>query len=294
MINFILGYAALLDLMILAAGFAFSQYIVLRSGTFSVATAGLVSIGAYTSGILTVKYGVHPAISVVASTFVGTFVAVLLSVPLARLKGVYQAIASLAFVQIVEAFVLYFEDYTGGALGLNGVPRVANTWILLLALAVVVYVLWALNRSGIGRAYEAMRQDEAVATSLGVNLTWYRALAFALSGAIAGLFGSLDAFHIYSLAPEHYGFGFLVAVLSYVVLGGRRSVIGPIVGAVFLVSLPEIARPLAENRLAVYGILLILTVAYMPQGLADTTLQWLRKRRLAREAASVSAAGATP
>jgi branched-chain amino acid transport system permease protein len=292
MINTLLGYLALVDLMILGAGFAFSQYIVLRSGTFSVATAGLVSIGAYTSGILTVKYGAHPFVSVIASTLLSTLVALLLSVPLARLKGVYQAIASLAFVQIVESLVLYFEDLTGGALGLNGVPRVASTGWLLLALAVTVYVLWALNRSGIGRAYEAMRQDEAVATSLGVNLTWYRALAFGLSGAVAGLFGSLDAFHIYSLAPEHYGFGFLVAVLSYVVLGGRRSVAGPIVGAVFLIALPEIARPLQDNRLAVYGILLMLTVAFMPQGLADTTLQWLRKRRLAR-AASAAAAGAS-
>lgn len=290
MINFLLGYSALIDLMLLAAGFAFSQYIVLRSGTFSVATAGLVAIGAYTSGILTVRYGVHPLISVVCSTVLGTVVALLLSVPLARLRGVYQAIASLAFVQICEGFLLYFEEYTGGALGLNGIPRAANTWWIVIALALTIYVVWALNRGGIGRAYEAMRQDEAVATSLGVNLTWYRALAFALSGAIAGLFGSLEAFHIYSLAPEHYGFGFMVAVLSYVVLGGRRSVWGPVVGAVFLVSLPEVARPLQENRLAVYGILLMLTVAYMPQGLADTLIQYVRRRRLSRQAGAVAGA----
>jgi branched-chain amino acid transport system permease protein len=117
-------------------------------------------------------------------------------------------------------------------------------------------------------------------------------LAFALSGSIAGLFGALDAMRNYSLSPEQFGFNALVAALSYVVLGGRRSVWGPVVGAVILVILPEVARPLAENRMAVYGLLLAATIVYMPYGVVDTSVAYLRRRRLqSRESAGTAQAG---
>ena len=285
------GYLPLVDLILVGAGYALSQYVVLRSGTFSVATAGLAAIGAYSAAILTVTYGLHPALSVVIGTLAGMLTGLLLAAPLARLRGVYQAIASLAFVEIVVSLNLHFDDVTGGPLGFNGIPRFVYTPTLLAAVAGVVALLSAIEKGGIGRVFEAMRQDVAVPASLGVDPTRYHALAFALSGAIAGLFGALDAFKNYNLTPEQFGFPLTVAALSYVILGGRRSVAGPLVGTVILLILPELSRPLAENRMAIYGLLLMLVIGYLPYGVADTLiLRWRRRRLSAAARASGSAA----
>jgi branched-chain amino acid transport system permease protein len=151
------------------------------------------------------------------------------------------------------------------------------------ALSRAYALLIILGRGGIGRAFDAMRQDPAVAASLGVNPTRYHILSFALSGAIAGLFGSLDALRNFSLTAEQFGFSILIGTLSAVVLGGRRTVFGPLVGVTILVLLPEIFRPLAQYRQAVYGLLLVLVMAFLPFGVFDSILMSLRNRRLARQ-----------
>lgn len=281
MSQFIAAYEPLFDLFLLHLGFAFSQFIVLRAGVFSLATVGFAGIGAYTAGILAVNYGLHPAIGLVAATATGMAAALFLSWPLARLRGVYQAIATVAFVQIVVSLNIYAEDLTGGAMGLNNIPKTVGTLGLFIAAAGAVYLMWAITRTRIGRAFDAIRQDEAVAASLGVNIVWHQALAFAISGALAGLFGALEAYHSYALDPNQFAFPFLIAILSYVVLGGRNTVIGPIVGTAILIILPEIARPLAENRILVYGLMLIIVINFLPKGIADSVILWWKARRLA-------------
>jgi branched-chain amino acid transport system permease protein len=280
------NWGPVLDLYLLHLGFALSQFIVLRAGVFSLATAGLAGIGAYTGAILAVDYGWPPALALVAAVLMGTGVALILSWPLGRLRGVYQAIATVAFVQIIVSVNIYAENLTGGAMGFTNIPKVVGTLGLLVAAVLATYVVWALNRSRIGRTFEAMRENEAVAVSLGVSITRYQALAFALSGALAGLFGALEAFHSYALDPNLFGFTFLIAILSYVVFGGRTSVAGPVVGTAVLILLPELARPLAENRILVYGALLILVINFMPKGIADTAIDALRRRRLAARGAT--------
>ena len=273
----------LLDLIFLGTGYALSQAIVFSAGTFSVASSGFAALGAYCAAILTVKQGVHPAAAVAMGTMLGLLAGLLLAMPLARLRGVYQAIASLAFVEVIVALILYFEDLTGGPLGFHNIPRMVTPWMLFAAMVLTMALLIILGRGGIGRAFDAMRQDPAVAASLGVNPTRYHVLSFALSGAIAGLFGGLDALRNFSLTAEQFGFSILIATLSAVVLGGRRTVFGPLVGVAILVLLPEIFRPLAQYRQAVYGLLLVLVMAYLPFGVFDTLLMSLRRRRLARQ-----------
>jgi branched-chain amino acid transport system permease protein len=290
MSTLVAAYLPLFNLILIATGYAFSQYVVLRAGTFSVATAGFAALGAYTAAILVHKHGsVSPPIAILAAMLIGLVAGLLLSLPLARLRGVYQAIASLAFVQIIENLNLFLEDLTGGPLGLNGIPRYIETWHLLVAVALTMLFFHLLNKGGIARVFEAMRQDLAVATTLGVNPTNYHRLSFAISGAVGGLFGGLDALHNYSIFPEQFGFTFLVAALSYVVLGGRQSILGPLVGAIVLVLLPIALGPLVktggETKLAVYGLLLMLTMAFLPYGIVDTVKMRLKNRRLARLAA---------
>lgn len=282
MMNFFAPHLPLLDLIFVGTGYALSQAIVFRAGTFSVATSGFAAVGAYAAAILTVKHGFHPAAGVVIGTFLGLLCGLLLSVPLARLRGVYQAIASLAFVEIVVALILFFEELTGGPLGFHNIPRSATTWTLFLVMLATMALLILLGKGGVGRAFDAIRQDPPVAASLGVNPTKYHVLSFALSGAIAGLFGGLDAMRNFSLTAEQFGFAILIGTLSAVVLGGRRSVMGPLVGTTILVLLPEIFRPLADYRQAIYGLLLVVVMAFLPFGVYDTIIMKLHNRRLAR------------
>ncbi len=282
MMNFFAPHLPLLDLIFVGTGYALSQAIVFRAGTFSVATSGFAAVGAYAAAILTVKHGFHPAAGVVIGTLLGLLCGLLLSVPLARLRGVYQAIASLAFVEIVVALILFFEELTGGPLGFHNIPRSATTWTLFLVMLATMALLILLGKGGVGRAFDAIRQDPPVAASLGVNPTKYHVLSFALSGAIAGLFGGLDAMRNFSLTAEQFGFAILIGTLSAVVLGGRRSVMGPLVGTTILVLLPEIFRPLADYRQAIYGLLLVVVMAFLPFGVYDTIIMKLHNRRLAR------------
>lgn len=285
MSTFLIGYQPVFDFFLLGIGFAFSQWIVLRAGMFSVATAGFASIGAYTAGILAVDYGVSPLLAILAAVAVATVGSLIMSVPLVRLRGVYQAIATIAFVQIIVSLMLFSEGVTHGAVGVNGIPRVVGTLTLLIAAGAITYLMLALSSTRVGRTFEVIREDEAVAASLGVSVTYQQTFAFVLSGAIAGLFGALEAFHSYSIVPDQFGFSFLVAALSYVILGGRRSVLGPIVGAAILLSLPEIARPLAEYRMLVFGLILMAAIAFLPHGVVDTVKLKLSHRRLARSEA---------
>jgi branched-chain amino acid transport system permease protein len=277
MTDFIASYLPLLNFVIINCGLALSQYAVLRAGVFSVATAGLASIGAYTAGILILNCGMPTLLAVLGGALAGMVAALLLSLPLARLRGVFQAIATVAMVQIMLSLTLYTDNITGGANGLNGIPRLVGTPALVLFIGLCVYVLASLGRGRVGAAFDAIRQDETVAVSLGIAVARYQALAFALSGAIAGATGALMACHNHSVVPEEFGFDMLTTVLAYVVLGGRQSVAGPIVGAAILSLLPEIARPLADNRLIIHGALIMFAIIYLPHGIVDSILIWYRR-----------------
>ena len=287
------GYGALLDLCMINALLAVSQYVVLRAGLFSLATAGLAAFGAFAAGNLILKAACPLWVALPAGAVAGGLAGLVLSLPLARLRGVYQAIATLAFVQIVMSLALYAEPVTGGATGLNGIPKLVETWHILLVLAVTTYVVASLGASPAGLAFDVIRQDETVAVSLGVDVTRWHAAAFALSGVIAGAAGALMAGRNYSVVAEEFGFGMLVSTLSFVVLGGRRFVLGPLLGAFVLTLLPEVARPLADNRMVIYGALLMVAIVYLPHGIVDTVVLWRRRDRAAG-AGPLRTAGAQP
>lgn len=279
MSQWLLSHQALLGLILVNACLAYSQYIVLRAGVFSLATAGFASLGGYAAALLTRNIGVPALIGLLMACAIGAVAGYLLALLLARLRGVYQAIATFAFVQIVLSLMLYAEAWTGGALGLNNLPRLLSDGHLLLILAGVVWLMHGLSRSGLGQAFDAIRQDEVVAASLGIRVVPHHRMAFALSGLLGGLGGALMSYRNYSLVPEDFGFPLSVAVLTYVVLGGRISIWAPLVGAAVLTVLPELGRPLAQYRLAINGLVMILVIVYLPQGIADAVRQALARRR---------------
>jgi branched-chain amino acid transport system permease protein len=278
MMNFYMAYQPIIDFFLIAVGLGYSQQIALKAGVFSIATAGFAAIGAYTSAILVTRYGIHPMISVFAAAAMGILASWILSLPLARLRGAFQAIATLAFVQVVIALLLYFSGFTGGALGIINIPRVVNTGWLLLAVGVTMYVVWSLNRSKVGRVFGALREDDSVAASLGIPIQGYYTLAFILSGVIGAVFGGMRSLYVFNIEPVDFGFAAMVASLTVVVLGGRNTLLGPIAGALIMAILPEIARPLAENRGILNGVILILVITFLPNGVGDELVYWLRRR----------------
>jgi branched-chain amino acid transport system permease protein len=288
MIDALRAHQPVFDFFLLALGFAYSQQIVLRAGVFSLASAAFAALGAYCCALLLTRLGVPAAVCVAAAVLLGGAAGWLVSVPLARLRGVYQAIATLGLVEVVVSLALYAEPLTGGAVGLNSIPKLIGTGELLLAVVVVGYLLHAMSRSGLGRSFDALRQDETVAASLGVSSRRNHALAFVLSGAIGGLFGALQSLYAYSVQPTQFGFAFMVSTLTAIILGGRRTLSGPVIGAAILTLLPEVARPLAEYRPLLNGVILIVVVVFLPQGAGDTLFAAIRDRRARRALAPVT------
>ena len=293
MIDYLLSYQPLFNQVLVYSLLGYSQYIVLRAGVFSVATVGIAAIGAYASGIATVKLGMPPLVAVAISMVLCLIVGLLIAIPLSRLRGVYQAIATMAMVQVVASLIMYAESLTGGVLGLSNIPKGLDTPGFLLAVAVVIWLLRCLNRSGTGRAFDAIRNEETVAVSLGISVARYQAIAFGLSGLVAGLAGSLIAFYGRSLFPSQFGFHLLTEALAFVVLGGTGSVLGPLVGAAILIVVPDFARSLADNTLLFYGAVLILSITYLPHGVMDTIALRRARRRRARIAAAATEKGET-
>jgi len=282
MISLLHAFLPLAELAMIQCLLALSQYTVLRAGVFSVATAGYACLGAYSAAVLVTQYGVSPYMGIAAAALVGLIAGIVLSIPLALLRGTFQAIATTAFGEVVCAMALYAEPITQGAMGINGIPKVVGPLGLLVALVLVTILIVTISRSGIGRAFDAIRQDETVAVSLGVNVRKYHAFAFAISGTIGGLAGALLAFNTYSIVPEQFGYIMVVPVLAAVVLGGRVSVAGPIIGATILTILPELARPLAAQRFFLQGGILIFVMVYLPDGIVDTVLNRIKVSRSAR------------
>jgi branched-chain amino acid transport system permease protein len=292
MIDLFLAYQSMFDHMLVYGVLAMSQYIVMRGGTFSVGTAAFAAIGGYGTAILTTKAGWPPAIAIATSSVLAMAASAVMAVPLSRLRGVFQAVATMALVQVLVTVNLNWDDLTRGALGINAIPKVATTGWLLLIVATIAAFLHTLGRSSIGRAMDVIREDETVAVSLGIQVARHQRVALIISGALGGLGGGLLACNSYAITPEDFGFNMLINALAMTVLGGRKSVWGPLVGAAVLVALPELFRVFAEYRNVFQGVLMMLVIIYLPDGIADTLLAAARERRVKRFAVKIPAAAA--
>jgi len=255
---------------------ALSIYLTLSCGLLSLGNAAFMGIGAYTSALATMKLGAPFYQALALGALFPAIVALVIGIPTLRLSGVYLAMATLGFGEVMRVVFLNME-ITGGAMGLNGVPMKTEFWHVVTAMSLLVYGFVRLRRSKIGRAFEAIKQDEVAAKTMGINTTYYKMLAFVLGAAIAGVAGGLNAHFTYFVSPREYGFDPAVDILTGAILGGTGSFVGPMIGATILALLPELLRFLAEFRLAVNGLILILVVIYLPNGIWDRRLlAWCR------------------
>lgn len=291
MIDYLLSYASVLDHVLIYTLLAMSQAVVLRAGTFSIGPAAFAAVGAYASAVLAVTHGWPAPLAIASGTLLAGVLSALMAYPLSRLRGVFQALATLALVQVMVTIAQNWDSVTNGVLGISGIPKAATTGRLLLIVALCMLLTWTLGRYGLGRAMDVIRADETVAVSLGIRVAWHQRLAMVLSGLLAGLAGALHAFNSYAISPEEFGFGMLVHTLAAAVLGGATSIWGPLVGSAVLTTLPEFVRVFADYRGVVQGALLMVIIIYLPHGIADTLRSWRHDRRVGRSVALAARKG---
>jgi len=254
---------------------ALSIYLTLACGMLTVANAAFMGIGAYTAGLLTVTAGMPFLLALFFGSLLPGLIALLIGPPTLRLSGVYLAMATLAFGEVVRILILNAEGITGGALGLNGIPQFAGWFDVALAVGLVLYVLLRLSRSRIGRAMRAISQDELATELMGLNVRAYKLFVFVSGGALAGLAGALNAHFTFFISPNEYGFERAVEILAMGVLGGTGSPWGAVIGGALITLLPELLRGLGHYRPVINGVILIGIILYSPRGIWDL----LRTRR---------------
>ena len=245
---------------------ALSMYVVLAVGQLSLGQAAFMGLGAYSGVVLTMKLG-WPFWAVVPGACVTPVLfALLIGAPTLRLAGVYLAIATIGLGEVLRAVYLNLP-FVGGALGISGSPERASLGMIYGLLALAVLLFWLIGRSGVGRAMEAMREDETAAAVMGIPVARYKLGALVASAVLAGLAGCLSA-HVSSfIGPNEYGFDTAVTILSFALLGGIASPFAPVLGAVILTLLPEALRGLADLRLVFNGVIIVLAVLFLPGGL---------------------------
>jgi branched-chain amino acid transport system permease protein len=258
---------------------ALSIWLTLACGMLSLANAAFMGIGAYAAALLTMNYGAPFAVALAGGMAAPALVAAIIGLPTIRLSGIYIAMATLGFGEVVRVAILNTDTITGGALGLNGIPQLTQWWHVLLAVVLVVLLLWRLRASRIGRAFDAIRGDETAAALMGIDVRATKMLAFVMGGAIAGLAGALNAHLTFFIGPSEYGFDRGVDILTMTILGGIGSLTGPLIGSTVLTLLPEMLRGFTDFRLVVNGLILVLIVLFLPQGIWDPVRfkRWARR-----------------
>ncbi|MFY0546375.1 branched-chain amino acid ABC transporter permease [Brevibacillus sp. H7] len=287
---------------------AISIYLTLATGQLSLGHAGFMSIGAYTASILTKQADLPLFVAVGLGALAAGVIALLIGAPTLKLHGLYLAIATLGFGEVVRVILLNLE-ITNGALGLTGLQSIGNylyEWekalginaqavgvsvlqmkalstlvFLLFLFSLILFLTLRLNRSRIGRAFEAIKADETAARAMGLPVSSYKMLAFIIGSVLAGLCGGLFAHITTTITPDDFNYHKVVEILSFAVIGGSEIVWGPLFGALVLTSLPEVLRGLAEYKMFMYGAIMVGVMAFRPHGLigADTFHTLFRRRK---------------
>jgi branched-chain amino acid transport system permease protein len=266
---------------------ALSLYLPFSTGQLSLASPAFFAIGGYVAAILSVNPA-HAAslawlhqqlglggvylLEFVLAILIDGVVGLVVGILALRLRGIYLALATIALIEIVQV-VANNLIVTGGATGIFSIPRLSNSWQIWAVLLVAALLLWRLERSRVGRAFRAIREDEVAAEAMGVDTTHYKVMAFTLGAILAGITGVLGAHFLNTWNPSQGTFNGSIDELSWVIVGGSQSFLGPILGATLLTLLPEVLRFLQNFRLIVDGALLVLVTIFLPRGISGLRLR---------------------
>jgi len=265
------------------------------TGLFSIGHAAFLGVGAYTQAVLT-NAGIPFPIALVGAGALSALVGVVVGLPALRVKGIYLGIATLSFGFIVEEVFARWESVTGGNAGLHVKSPAIFGWkldsatefyfVCLVVTVLATLAILNLLRSPTGRAFVAIRDSEISAQSMGIHLARYKTLSFAISAALAGLGGALYAHMIKFISPDQFNIIQSIDLLLMVVIGGLGSVHGAFLGAIFLITMPQMISSVKDLlpdfigqapglKAVVYGAVLIAFVLFEPMGLYG---RWLKMR----------------
>lgn len=267
-----------------------------NSGQISLCHSSFMAIGAYGTTLFTARYGLPFWISIPLAAGISALLGAALGFPARRLTGLYLALATLGFLQIVQLAIEEFVDVTGGVRGMK-VPkpellaglRVSEYGIYLVVLGVCAVAIWTARnilRSRIGRELNAVRLSPHAAQALGISVARVKLTAFALSAAFAGVAGGLMSVVVGFIDPVEFGVSASLRQITFIVVGGMGSVAGSVIGASVLSALPEVLRPVKEYSDIIYTLILLGFLLFVPRGLVTV---WDRLVVLVRPAAPVIA-----
>ncbi len=257
------------------------------TGQFSLGHAGFMAVGAYLSAAVSlfiapdllgadggtaVRQGGLFIAALAAGGFGAAAAGLLVGVPSLRLKGDYLALVTLGFGEIIRVIFQNVEKL-GGALGLNGIPPYTTIFWVLAFVAVAVFVVTCLVNSTYGRGFLATHDDEIASEAVGLNTTRYKIVAFVIGAFFAGIAGGLYGHFKLTITPTGFGFEKSIEIVVMVIMGGMGNTLGVILAAVLLTLLPELLRPVAEYRMIIYSLLLIVLMLVRPQGLFNFKLK---------------------
>jgi len=268
LLTFYAQHSKLIDQIGINALLALSLSVSLQAGQLALAQAAFMAVGAYTAAFLGAKAGWPLIGCALAGAALAALVAALLSFPIRRLRGVFLAIATIGFGEIIR-IIINNLSITGGAEGFSGIPNDADTRWIYGSLAVVGAVFFLLRDSRFTLAMSLTREDEQAARGVGVDTAAVRLWTLVAGGAIAGLAGALYAHNNFFVQPGDFAFGRAEQILVYCVIGGTTSPIGAMLGAALLSLLPEIFRFLQDYRDIVNGGILLLVVLFAPRGISS-------------------------
>ncbi len=251
------------------------------AGQISLGHAAFYGLGAYVAGILAVTYGFSPWLAMISAVILTTLVALVIGIPTLKLEGHYLVMATLGFNLIVNIVMIQWDKLTGGPSGFPGIPGLnIGSFVFdtdfrmyyFIWFVVVVTIVLSINlvRSRVGRGLRALHSSEVAASSLGVRTEVYKIKIFLMSAALASLAGSLYAYYMSFVSPKTFDIFFSVELVSMVIVGGIGNIWGAIFGTVFLTSLPNVLHFFDEYKDIFYGLILVLILVFLPEGLAGT------------------------
>src|SRR2546423_2028587 len=249
------------------------------TGQFSIGHAGFMAVGGYVSAVMLMRgpeddpYRIFFVLAMLTGAMAAALAGWLVGKPSLRLRGDYLAIVTLGFGEIIRV-IIENTPFFGGAIGLSPIPHRADfAWIWAVAI-VTILVAKRLRDSTHGRAFLSVREDEVAAEAMGIDTTGYKVRAFVISAFFAGVAGALSGAFEGNLAPQSFTFVRSFEVVAMVVLGGMGSITGSTIAAAVLTLLPEYLRSVANLRMVIYSIALIVLMLVRPRGLLGTTEAW--------------------
>jgi branched-chain amino acid transport system permease protein len=244
---------------------AWSVYVVLLAGNLSFAQGAFMAIGCYASGVLTVKLGIPLVPAALAAAVLSALLAMLIGWPALRVRGIYLIMVTIGVTFCVRVGLENFK-FVGGVQGFGGMMG-ADLTTVMVAVAVIGAALWGLSISPLQRILDAVREDDRVAESLGINTAWVKLAAFAVGAAIAAVGGALYGHFMNFVRPDNFDILVSIYVVLYVILGGANNMFGPVLGAAIMTLLPEYFRVLAEWRPTIFGLVIVIMLLFRPEGL---------------------------